>query len=317
MTHHLYNAAQEGNVEKVKSRLGAGDDVNYVHKNSCRTSLCEAAWNGHLDIVKFLVEKGAEINFIDKNLGYTPLGYAAWKGHLPVVQYLIQKGADVNAKGNDNPFTPLMEACRGNFEALVALLLQHGADTAVVHKMFNKNALSFAQEAGYTGIVQLLKDAGATLPADEPEITAIPWPQHNSVDYADPQSVLYAFINAMHQWEDNAYKLKQSQPHAEFSFTEHSRLHDEILKQFCTEKKRTYSAAHSVGWPYDFSLEEKLIDIQIKNKNRQEFMTQKPKEPSGMRYEKLYVLLRKGDKWLVDSYKTRVLGHEKWNAAIL
>lgn len=56
----------------------------------------DAAIRGDLDKVKSLVESGVDVN-LKNNEGATPLHWAAFKGKLGVAKYLISRGANVNA----------------------------------------------------------------------------------------------------------------------------------------------------------------------------------------------------------------------------
>jgi ankyrin repeat protein len=87
---------------------------------------------------------------------------------IDVIPFLLNLGADVNAK-TDKGMTPLMAACRGGrysskpaifYEPTVRLLLGAGADINARDNT-GRTALSYAEEANVTEIVELLKKTQA------------------------------------------------------------------------------------------------------------------------------------------------------------
>ena len=103
----LFNAAENGDLAKVKLLTEKGADVNARTTGDVEggTALMNASGMGHLDVVKFLVEKGADVNAVatgDVEGGSaTVLIIAADGGHLDVVKLLIENGADVNAANKE------------------------------------------------------------------------------------------------------------------------------------------------------------------------------------------------------------------------
>lgn len=126
----LFNAAQAGDLDKVKRIMQSGRPVMVIDEQGSTpvhyaaaggqvkvleylfglkgfgpnevnqmkvTPLHWAAVTGHRNTVDFLVSKGAKIDAVDDQ-GRTPLFAAATAGRTDVVDYLIQKGANINAK---------------------------------------------------------------------------------------------------------------------------------------------------------------------------------------------------------------------------
>ena len=94
----LHEAAQSGDVDKVRKLLKGGEyDVSCVDEDE-KTPLHQAASKGHLGVVRVLVsEFKADVNACTKH-GYTPLHWAARWGHLDVVKVLISEfKADIDA----------------------------------------------------------------------------------------------------------------------------------------------------------------------------------------------------------------------------
>ena len=92
----FFKAAAEGDLEKVKSLVRNGIDVNSSNAQGW-TALTNAVCNQHLSVVKFLVEHGADVNHTNVN-GTTVLMYAKNKvigtKNYQVLNYLLNKGAD-------------------------------------------------------------------------------------------------------------------------------------------------------------------------------------------------------------------------------
>jgi len=126
----IHIAALAGNLEKVRSFIEAGTDVN-AKDESGMTPLLRAVSREHAAVVKFLVDNGADLNTGDK-WGYVPLVYALWHTDSETVKLLIAKGADVNAKNNDGK-TPLDLAVTRNRPAIGELLVAKGAVISSLH----------------------------------------------------------------------------------------------------------------------------------------------------------------------------------------
>ena len=87
----LIEAAQKGQIEKVKSLLQAGVDVNGRTRNG-RTALMNAAGRGHTEVVRALLDGGADIN-VKTGTGVTAFMAAAVAGHSEIVELLKQAGS--------------------------------------------------------------------------------------------------------------------------------------------------------------------------------------------------------------------------------
>jgi ankyrin repeat protein len=89
-------------------------------------SLHEAAIAGLMEKVKSLVAEGADVNAMDDQLAGTPLHLAVYGGQKEVIEFLIAKGADVNAR-NKWDRTPLHIALDQGDTEIAELLRKHGA----------------------------------------------------------------------------------------------------------------------------------------------------------------------------------------------
>jgi len=120
----------------------------------------DATKQGNLEKVRFLLGNGAEINSKDQ-YGQTALMNAAHSGQVELVRLLIEKGADLNATAKNN-LSALMLALIARQPEVARLLIEAGADVNLRSNMNFYSALHLAENAGYSEIVALLKQKGAT-----------------------------------------------------------------------------------------------------------------------------------------------------------
>jgi len=157
----LHDAAEAGDLQKVKQLLNQGADVNAKDKLSQRTPLHLAAFNGNGDIAKLLLSKGAEIG--DKN---KMLIAASYGGLLWLVHDMLDKGADVNARDTLQN-TPLHGAAEAGKTEVAELLIRMGADVnaknvdGLVHIGFSTPL----HEAANAEVAELLIRKGADVNA--------------------------------------------------------------------------------------------------------------------------------------------------------
>ena len=195
----LMGAAVMGELDRVKSLVEAGADVNYQEENSRATPLIGACWRGHEEVIKYLVARGADVNVQNAN-GDTPLMLAAGsKQFKTLVPWLLARGADAAAVRNDNmnavwnlvvkverynvpdlvktvnllvdrgaavnltingDFTPLMFASRAGCLEMVQCLVKNGAE---VNRETGdgRTPLHLAQKEGHAPVVSFLQSKGA------------------------------------------------------------------------------------------------------------------------------------------------------------
>jgi ankyrin repeat protein len=121
----LHAAAEEGNIDIVRSLLEQGMDINGRNAKH-QTPLDRAAHKGNVDVVRLLIERGAEVDSRD-DLGWTPLHKASYSGQLEVSRVLVDHGANVNARERDH-YTPIHLSAEQGHLGIVKLLLERGAD---------------------------------------------------------------------------------------------------------------------------------------------------------------------------------------------
>ena len=165
----LYWAASMGREEVAEFLIGKGADIDVEISNN-RTLLHQAARSGAAKLVELLISKGADSNARDKN-DSTPLHSAAGVGHKNIVKFLITKGADVKATEKSGN-TPLHHAAGAGDRAIVELLIAKGVDVSAAA---NKGTpLHRAAANGHSNIVQILLAKGADTNArDNKDRTAL------------------------------------------------------------------------------------------------------------------------------------------------
>lgn len=131
--------------------------MNASWANSNNFSLVDAAEQGNIARVKQALEQGADIEQRDGRQR-TPLMAATHANQIEVARFLIDKGADVNARDSieDSPY--LYAGARGLQEILI-MTLSHGADLKSLNR-YGGTALIPAAERGHVETVQTLIDAG-------------------------------------------------------------------------------------------------------------------------------------------------------------
>lgn len=121
----LHMATKIGDVDKVRSLIAKGHDVNGLDKNGT-TPLFWAAFVEDLEVARILVEHGADVNYRNP-LGPTPLYNALHKRNKELALWLLEQGADPLAT-DANGITILHIASMHGMEEVVAILLARGAD---------------------------------------------------------------------------------------------------------------------------------------------------------------------------------------------
>jgi hypothetical protein len=133
--------------------------------SQAKKDLNQAAVDGDLDRVKSLVSGGADVN-VKNRMGMTPLVVAAMNSRTAVCEFLVANGADLNAKDGRSQTALYFAVDRGNKD-LVELLVKKGADVNITTGR-GENAFSLAKKKrnadGNTEIVDLLGKNGATDP---------------------------------------------------------------------------------------------------------------------------------------------------------
>jgi ankyrin repeat protein len=151
----LHTAAEEGNVDTVKSLLELGVDID-ARDASNWTPLHEAAAKSKIDVVRLLIERHAEVDSRE-NGGWTPLHLSSRFGHLEVSRVLLDHGANVNARKRDY-WTPMHLSAANGYLETVKLLLERGAD---VHAVNREGQTPYQESLAFGEIADFLREHGA------------------------------------------------------------------------------------------------------------------------------------------------------------
>ncbi len=90
----IHNAAEHGVLDKIKSLVEQGTDVNSLNENGF-TALQIATWSEQLEAVKLLIELGAEVNLATDKM-ITPLHYAVDRNNINIANVLLDNKASVD-----------------------------------------------------------------------------------------------------------------------------------------------------------------------------------------------------------------------------
>jgi hypothetical protein len=128
-----------------------------------------------------------------------------------------------------------------------------------------------------------------------------------------PMEVLTAFWVAMCEWERRAFRTLKT---ADRTALDVARLQAEramIVSEFCTPKRRAYSEPLSCGDPtmYDPDTEEVLEAVSDSPRRIVIHTLQR----TGFKDRRKYILLRRGDWWLLDNWQSLSAG--KWRRGII
>jgi len=130
----LVQAAACGDIEKVRSLLANGAEVNIKDKYNGASALILSIARGHIDAARLLLENGASVDATDIQ-GRTALTLATRNKKIEGVKLLISYGADLNLRDH-NGRTPLETAFTyGCAKEIPDLLLRNGASEGL-HEAF-------------------------------------------------------------------------------------------------------------------------------------------------------------------------------------
>lgn len=163
-THALHVAAQEGEVDALRTLLQAGAHPN-VRDDYGRTPLM-AACDGHQPaaqrfdlIIEMLLEAGALPSVADDQ-GCVPLHAAACFGADDAIEVLVAVEPATLALANNDGLTPLSVAAGRGHESAVRLLLALGASDKEACAENRESSLELAAKIGHEGVTAVLLGAG-------------------------------------------------------------------------------------------------------------------------------------------------------------
>jgi hypothetical protein len=114
--NNLHSAAENGNLDQVKSILAETKDVNARDQRG-RTPLIAAASKGQYQVMQFLIESKADLNLQDSD-GATALHRAASGAYVPAVRLLLASGADATLRTQSGLTAPQIAQTSQNMELI-------------------------------------------------------------------------------------------------------------------------------------------------------------------------------------------------------
>ena len=126
------------------------------------------------------------------------------------------------------------------------------------------------------------------------------------------EELVINFISEMNEWEKYCNELDQN---TQLVWDEADRMMEQrvasIISKYCTDKERKMSRPNAISWGVEGSYvydpnKEKIIDIQESRKNR--FIVTTRTDDEYLQY----VIVKKNNKFLIDSKKRRFLNEDKW-----
>jgi ankyrin repeat protein len=202
-------AVEAGKIATVKALLNKG--ISAETKDSCHdTALMLAVRNNHTPIVDLLLRAGADADAVDIFHQNTLIqafddtdddaSDKKQEDNFMLVKALIDAGADVNFTKDFGSYTAVILATKANRIKSLELLLKAGAEVNV-QDTYDKTALSYASERGYSEAKALLKSFGAN--ATE----AIEWYKEKYGDNAFIQATTEGRADVVEEMLENGFQV--------------------------------------------------------------------------------------------------------------
>jgi ankyrin repeat protein len=153
----LQDAVTAGDVDKIRSIIDSGADVNAKAKNGA-SLLHLALIGGHEAVAALLISKGADTH-VKMSDGTTTLHFAVLRNCKEIAKFLLDDGVDANAMST-NLGTPLHIAASTDNVEIAEMLLAKGADVNIKNRR-GMTPLTLAKNKNDTAMVELLKKYGA------------------------------------------------------------------------------------------------------------------------------------------------------------
>jgi ankyrin repeat protein len=160
----IFDAAREGDPERVRDLLAADPELAHASDSDGRTALHYAAARGHIGVATVLLRGGAAIDAREED-GETPLHSAAWSSQPAMGEWLIANGSDLEAR-NRWGRTPLLVVARETGNPDMARVLIDAGTEVGARDRSGQSPLDLAAWRGFADLVNLLLDHGAELPPE-------------------------------------------------------------------------------------------------------------------------------------------------------
>ncbi|MFW9889160.1 MAG: ankyrin repeat domain-containing protein [Candidatus Thorarchaeota archaeon] len=153
----LLKAAEEGDLEGVKTALERGAEISVTDEWMKQTALHKAASHGHVEIVEFLIEKGADILKMD-GVDMTPLHLAARDGRTRAAKALLETSVQIPERILNDAMHVGSMSVTGN-PAIVKMIEDYRVKMARPSTSGSKEADSQLHESAHDGDLEGVKQA--------------------------------------------------------------------------------------------------------------------------------------------------------------
>lgn len=178
----LLSAAEAGQEKVVQMLIETGVDIDARNARG-QTALYCAIYSEHEAIVRLLLDNGPDIEARAKT-GWNSLWLAAQNRQTRIVKLLLDSGADTEVRVGTEGKTPLSWAIDANYSALVNLMLDYNAQVDCVDES-GRTPLSSSAWLGRIDTMELLIENGAQIDSrDKNGQTPLWWAAKNGCSNA-------------------------------------------------------------------------------------------------------------------------------------
>jgi ankyrin repeat protein len=170
------DAAERGDISKVRQQLRSGADVNETQGDGM-TALHWAAERGDTELAEMLIVAGANVEAGTRLGAYSPLHLASRNGHAAIVKALLAANADPDRRTTNSGVAPIHLAAASPNPETVRVLLDAGADANATEGSWDQTPLIFAADANRVDSIRMLLDAGADPSITSRTVDVVEWEQ--------------------------------------------------------------------------------------------------------------------------------------------
>lgn len=190
-TRGIHQAAETGNLKRVKSLLQEDPSIIDETDSYGMTALHWAVDKGHYRVAEWLIAEGADVNVKDKN-GETPLNYTISKEYRRRMATMLMLNGAKLPGGEDEirdalkHIAPLHQAARDDRLEAVEMFLKKFPEQVNVLDGSGRTPLYWAARAGHIDVCEVLLANGADVNATTSEGYT---PLHGAVYYKEMETV--------------------------------------------------------------------------------------------------------------------------------